>query len=347
MSVLLLRRGALALLMMAGTMADVFAAPRPACALASGIPTGFGPGSASQPNSAGMKSVPAGRFRLGSDSGYAEERGGRAVDVPAFMIDEHEVTNAQFAAFVRATGYITDAERNRASAVFITPKPGQPITPYGWWKLVSGADWRHPQGPGSSIVYRQNHPVVQVTYADANAYARWLGRNLPSEIEWEYAARGGQNEKQASVADAAQGNTAEFQRLLQKTANTWQGSFPDRNTARDGWIGTAPAGCFAPNGFGLHDMIGNVWELTGDIWKEDHAADDPDTVQLAQQVKSGLPRRTIKGGSFLCAPDFCVRYRASSRQPQDAAFGTSHVGFRTALRSDAYKRYNAPTDSRR
>ncbi|WP_407919683.1 formylglycine-generating enzyme family protein [Derxia lacustris] len=301
-----------------------------ACALASGLPPGFGPGSAEAPNLAGLRAVPAGRLRLGSDAGYAEERGGGEIALAAFRIDAHEVTNAQFAAFVRATGYITEAERTGASAVFIAPRPGQPAPPYSWWQLVRGADWRHPQGPRSSLAGKANHPVVQVSRADAEAYARWLGRRLPSEAQWEYAARGGQSEAEARAADAAEGNTAEFQRLLRRTANTWQGGFPERDSGADGWRGTAPVGCFAANGYGLHDMIGNVWELTRDGWTGSHAADDPDAVRPDGRAPAARAS-VMKGGSFLCSPDFCVRYRPSSRQPLEAGLATSHAGFRTVV----------------
>ncbi|WP_034410995.1 formylglycine-generating enzyme family protein [Derxia gummosa] len=314
----------------ASASASASASAAPACRAGSGLPAGFGPGSEAAPNRAGMKPVPVGRFVPGADAGYAEERGGREVALPAFLIDEHEVTNAQFAAFVRATGYITEAERAGASAVFVAPRPGEAVVPYGWWKQVRGADWRHPQGPGSGIAGKAAHPVVQVSLADAEAYARWLGRRLPTEAQWEYAALGGLTGRAARLANAFEGNTAEFQRLLRRTANTWQGSFPDRDRGADGWRGTAPAGCFAANGYGLSDMVGNVWELTRDGWTGDHAADDPDAVRPDGRAPEG--RATVmKGGSFLCSPDFCVRYRPASRQPLETGLATSHVGFRTVV----------------
>jgi formylglycine-generating enzyme required for sulfatase activity len=335
--------------------AGVASAPS-SCSRAAAIPPGFGPGSVATPNVAGMKPIPAGRFRIGSESGYAEERGGGEVDVPAFLIDAHEVTNAQFTAFVRATSYVTTAERAGGSAVFVAPRPGSRYAPYSWWHWTKGADWQHPQGPASSIKGLGQHPVVHVTVADAQAYAAWLGRSLPTEAQWEYAARGGLSAQQARVMDQIDGNTPEFQAHLLASANTWQGPFPERNSRQDGWRGTAPVGCFAPNGYGLVDMVGNVWELTQDAWRPSHASRangqldqigvssaelaNPDLVRVADRPSSRSSSseaeatpRVIKGGSYLCAPDFCVRYRPASRQPQDAGFGTSHIGFRTVVNS--------------
>lgn len=285
-----------------------------------------------------MKPIPAGRFHLGSDAGYAEERGGGDVDVPAFYIDAHEVNNAQFAAFVRATAYVTAAERAGGSAVFVAPKPGSRYAPYSWWHWTTGANWRHPQGPRSGIKGLAQHPVVHIALADAQAYAAWLGHSLPTEAQWEYAARGGLSAQQSQVMDQTQGNTPEFQARLLASANTWQGSFPERNKQQDGWRSTAPVGCFSPNGYGLVDMVGNVWELTQDAWRASHAARNelanPDIVRVSDRPaahQAEAAPRVIKGGSFLCSPDFCVRYRPASRQPQDASFGTSHIGFRTVV----------------
>jgi len=227
--------------------------------------------------------------------------------VRSFTIDATEVTNAQFAQFVEQTGYVTTAERPQVgfgvpgAAVFTPPSATNP----NWWQFIEGANWRHPDGPESTITGRGNDPVVQVSYADAKAYAVWAGRRLPTEAEWEYAAQGGAESfyvwGEARAPDGVE------------PANTWQGAFPLRNTEADGYKLRAPIGCFAPNGFGLYDMIGNVWEWTDTVYRQ----------------STGEPVYTIKGGSFLCAENYCRRYRASARQPQEAGLSTNHIGFRT------------------
>ncbi|WP_083654907.1 formylglycine-generating enzyme family protein [Burkholderia sp. SRS-W-2-2016] len=323
---------------------DPTAGPR-LCTAYNGVPAGFGPARNGAANRAGLIRIPAGRFQMGSNDGYPEERNVRSVRLDSFLIDRHEVTNAQFARFVKATGYVTDAERARdpaqfpgvpkeqlvaGSVVFVWPKGTEQFDDaYRWWKFQPGANWRHPFGPGSSIAGKDNHPVVQVSYADAQAYAKWLGRDLPSEAEYEYAARGG-----LDGDTYPWGNTPGGQGRYM--ANTWQGDFPARNLVRDGYKGTAPVGCFPANGYGMFDPVGNVWQWTRDAYQDRHPKDEaenPLVVTVSQPVDTlERPARVIKGGSFLCAPNFCVRYRPSSRQPQDPTLGTVHIGFRTVLR---------------
>lgn len=258
-----------------------------------------------------MAVIPAGDFVMGADPRYPEEGPPRKVHVDAFRIDTHEVTNADFAQFVSATGYRTLAERDPprlagapvemalpGSAVFTVPDDRDPR----WWRWVVGAQWRHPAGPAESIATRPRDPVVQIAYADAEAYARWAGKMLPTEAQWEYAARGG---KAAPPEPIDKGGTPQ--------ANYYQGVFPRRDLGIDGFVSRAPVGCFAPNGFGLYDMIGNVWE-----WTRDPANPRGDAY-------------VIKGGSYLCAGNYCARYRPSARQFQERGLGANHVGFRLVM----------------
>ena len=249
----------------------------------------------------GMVWVPAGTVTMGSDV-YPEETH-RTVTVKGFWIDRTEVTNAEFAAFVKATKYVTVAERQgtKGAAVFVLPSGNTDLSSAAnWWRYVEGANWRHPGGPDTTIKGRDHFPVVAITLEDAQAYAKWKGRRLPTEAEWEHAARAGA----ATLAEREQ----------PKDANTWQGVFPIIDTAEDGFTGIAPVGCFGPNAYGLHDMIGNVWEYTADAYENQTP-----------------PAHVIKGGSFLCAPNYCLRYRPAARQPQEDGLGTSHVGLRTVL----------------
>ena len=283
----------------------------------------------------GMAWVPGGSFEFG-DTTYPEELPIRKTSVTGFWMDRTEVTNDEFAAFIKATGYITVAERavdqkshpdlppdmqKPGAVVFVIPKDaGGDIGQ--WWRYVPGANWRHPGGPDTSIDGRGSFPVVTVTFDDAQAYAKWKGHILPGEAQWEWAAQGG-----AGQAKAAQ----DHQQPLQ--ANTWQGLFPMVNSGDDGFVGLAPVGCYAPNALGLFDMIGNVWELTADAYTSSHAqasAVPPDQLPLRP---GGAPGRVIKGGSFLCAPNYCMRYRSGSRQPQEEDLGASHLGFRTILQA--------------
>ncbi|MEZ4449686.1 MAG: SUMF1/EgtB/PvdO family nonheme iron enzyme [Nannocystaceae bacterium] len=267
--------------------------------------------------------VPGGALSFG-DVVLPEEGPIVAVEIEGFWIDRREVTNDQFAAFVRSTGYVTEAERPIAAdahpelpagmrrpggLVFSPSDPADsPADPAAWWRYVVGADWRHPGGPGTSIEGKGAFPVVQVTYGDALAYAQWRGRALPSEAEWEWAARGGAPRPASTVQPAA--------------ANTWQGLFPTANHEEDGFEGLAPAGCYPANGYAIHDMIGNVWEWTASLYSPRHGL----------EPRPHEARRVIKGGSYLCAPNYCTRYRAGARQPQEADLAASHVGFRTILR---------------
>lgn len=271
---------------------------------------------------AGMTWIAGGRFRMGSVGHDPDEAPVRSVDVQGFWIDTFEVTNAQFAAFVAATGWVTVAERSSSAgssgvapggAVFTLPRRGNA----GQWVFMAGANWRHPDGPASTIEGKESEPVVQIALEDAVAYAAWAGKKLPSEIQWEYAARGGLDAKTYAWGDELV--TAEDWK-----ANTWQGAFPYENSAADGFAGRSPVGCFAPNGYGVHDMIGNVWEWTR----------DPYSAGPAVAAAAGAPRGVIKGGSFLCAPNYCQRYRPAARHPQDADLGANHLGFRTVINID-------------
>jgi formylglycine-generating enzyme len=290
-----------ALLVVAGLLAgcgdaDKSVAPDKAC---SGLASGA------------MVWVPDGTFVMGEAPAYSEEGPPREVAVKGFWMDAHEVTNAQFAAFVAATGYVTVAERappahsggppamhQPGSAVFRAPTSNDPA----WWHWVPGAQWRHPAGTATGVTGQDLHPVVHIAYEDAQAYADWAGKQLPDEAQWEYAARAGA---------AALPEPVDASRKPQ--ANYWQGPFPARDVGTDGFTGRAPVGCFAANAFGLHDMIGNVWEWTRSLGSQ------PDTAE---------PVGVIKGGSFLCAANYCARYRPAARQFQERGLGTDHIGFR-------------------
>lgn len=306
------------------------------CAAYAGFP-------AEEGETAGMASIAGGAFRMGSERHQPEERFTHVVRVDSFWIDRHEVTNAQFKQFVDATGYRTLAERGLdpkahpglaaellvpGSVVFIEPTDAGRGRITQWWQYVAGASWRQPTGPGSSIADKDNHPVVHIAHEDALAYARWRGRSLPTEAQWEFAARGGRDgEDDWSSAFDADGKPI---------ANTWQGIFPVLNTKDDGYAGTAPVGCFKPNGYGLYDMIGNVWEWTNDLYRPGYsreAAVNPSGPDLASiRVAAGQSTsRVIKGGSHLCASNYCARYRPAARQPQEINLSAAHLGFRTVL----------------
>ncbi len=281
--------------------------------------------------------LPGGSFRMGSTSFYPEEAPIHTARVAAFAIERHPVTNAQFAEFVGETGYVTVAEQELDPALYpgadpadlvpgalvFRPTPG-PVNLRDWrqwWDWKPGACWRHPFGPETGIDNRQDHPVVQVAYPDAAAYARWARRRLPTEAEWEFAARGG------STATYAWGDAPTPGGQLM--ANTWQGHFPYHNDGALGWAGTSPVGAFPPNGYGLVDMIGNVWEWTTTEFAEHHRPDRPAESCCAPTTTADpTVNQAIKGGSHLCAPEYCHRYRPAARSPQSQDSATTHIGFR-------------------
>ncbi len=326
-----------------------------------------------------LVAVPAGRFTSGSDAFYPEEGPVRELEVAGFRMERHPVTNRQFAAFVADTGHVTVAELAPDPADFpgadpallvpgglvFTPTPGPvPLSDWSrWWRWQPGASWRNPGGPGTDLVGRDAHPVVLVAYDDARSYADWAGRALPTEVEHEYAARGG-----GGPTTYAWGAEARPEGHLM--ANTWQGRFPYLNTGADGWTGTSPVGSFPANGYGLVDLIGNVWEWTSTLYltgadratadaqaRDGTTADvapaagqpthsccapqrtdvvsDPEAGDLAASSRAPgerHPRRVLKGGSHLCAPEYCLRYRPSARSPQSEDSATTHIGFRCVVR---------------
>ena len=293
--------------------------------------------------------VPGGTFLMGSEDFYPEERPVHRAAVDGFWVDRHPVTNAEFRRFVKATGHMTVAERPLEQADYPDADPAllvpgalvfrRTLGPVdlrdfrNWWAWVPGACWRHPEGPGSTLHGRERHPVVQVAYQDAAAYAAWAGKALPTETEWEFAARGGLDGAVFCWGD-------EFAPKGRMMANTWQGEFPWQNLLLDRYEGTSPVGRFPPNGYGLHDMAGNVWEWTTDYFAPRHPeeAARPCCVPRNPQVTSPvlaerIPRRVIKGGSHLCAPSYCLRYRPAARQGEAVDTATGHLGFRCILRA--------------
>jgi len=303
-------------------------------------------------NTQGMRHLPGGEFTMGSDRFYPEERPRRRVRVAGFWIDETPVTNRDFAAFIAATGYRTFAEiapdpadypglppelARAGSLVFERPRGPVDLKDFRqWWKFRFGAKWSEPLGAGSSIAELLDHPVVHIAYVDAEAYAKWAGKELPTEAEWEYAARGG-----LQGIEFAWGN--ELAPNGQMLANFWQGEFPWDNRLLDGWERTSPVRVFPPNGFGLFDMIGNVWEWTADWYSTDlpkGSCCTPSNPRGGREYESYDPctpdvkigRKVLKGGSHLCAPNYCQRYRPAARYPQPIDTSTSHVGFRCIIR---------------
>jgi formylglycine-generating enzyme len=306
----------------------------------------------------GMRLIRGREFLMGCNEGYPDEAPAHRVTVGDFWIDETPVTNAQFAEFAAATGHATLAETapdprdypgmlpemaKPASAVFVRParRLAQPH-PRQWWQYVFGADWRHPHGPASDIHGRMDHPVVHIAYVDAEAYARWAGKSLPTEAEWEFAARGGLEGALYAWGD-------ELTPQGRMMANYWQGEFPWENTVAGGDDGTSPVRAFPPNGFGLFDMIGNVWEWTVDWYctARQVAADGPccgGSVRRAVTEEESydpatpdlrIGRKVVKGGSFLCAANYCQRYRPAAKFPQPIDSSTSHLGFRCIIREPA------------
>jgi formylglycine-generating enzyme len=296
----------------------------------------------------GMVRVEGGTYGMGSDEFYPEERPVHRVTVDDFWIDEHPVTAADFRRFVRDTGYTTVAERPLDPADYPDAEPellvpgslvfrksSGPVSLddfRNWWEYVPGAFWKKPGGPGTTINGRDRHPVVQVTYEDAEAYAAWAGKSLPTEAEWEYAARGGLDGARFAWGDEEVPNGT-------RMANTWQGDFPWHNSKEDGFEGTSPVKSFAPNGHGLYDMCGNVWEWTTDFFTMRHSdeVERPCCVPrnprvTSPQLEEAIPRRVIKGGSHLCAPSYCLRYRPAARQGEAVDTSTGHIGFRCIVR---------------
>ena len=303
----------------------------------------------------GMVRIAGGTFRMGSDKHYPEEAPVHRVTVNAFWIDRTPVTNREFGKFVEATNHVTFAEiapdpkdypgalahmLKAGSLVFSPPNHPVDLRNFAnWWSFKFGANWRRPDGKGSSIRGLDNHPVVHIAYRDAEAYAAWVGKELPTEAEWEYAARGGLDRTDFAWGD-------ELTPGGRHMANTWQGDFPHENLASDGFEHTSPIDSFPPNGFGLFDMIGNVWEWTTDWYSSLHTADAPKACCIPENPRGApeagsydpcqpqirIPRKVVKGGSYLCAPNYCLRYRPAARHAQPVDTSMSHVGFRCIIR---------------
>jgi formylglycine-generating enzyme len=283
--------------------------------------------------------IPGADALLGAEDFYPEERPLRRVAVDGFWMAAHPVTVREFRRFVKATGHVTLAERPLdlaeypdadpalavpGSIVFRPTRGPVDLDAHAWWHYVPGASWRRPEGPGSDTYARADHPVTHIAHEDAEAYAAWAGGRLPTEAEWEHAARGGLEGARFAWGDEeTPGGTW--------MANTWQGEFPWQNLLLDGHAGTSPVGSFPPNGLGLLDMTGNVWEWTSEPFTPDHAEPPPSPCCAPHEPGSGRPRRVIKGGSHLCAPNYCLRYRPAARQGQEVDSSTSHLGFRCAF----------------
>jgi formylglycine-generating enzyme len=305
-----------------------------------------------------MRLIAGGTFRMGSDRHYPEEAPVHRVAVEGFLIDRTPVTNRQFKDFVRATGHVTFAEippdainypgallhmLYAGSLVFSPPTRTIDLGDWSqWWQFMKGADWRHPYGPKSNINVLDHHPVVHVAYSDVFAFARWAGKDLPTEAEWEFAARGG-------LADAEYAWGEELAPCGRHMANTWQGEFPRQNLCTDGFERTSPVTAFPPNGYGVHDMIGNVWEWTSDWYSQRHEADAQKACCIPKNPRGGredesfdrclpqisIPRKVLKGGSHLCAPNYCRRYRPAARHAESIDTSASHVGFRCVIRESS------------
>jgi len=292
--------------------------------------------------------IPGGEFRMGSTDFYPEEGPVHTVAVDGFWMDEHPVTVAEFRRFVKATGHVTNAEIAPVAAdypgadpallvpgslVFHMTRAPVPLNDFrNWWSWVPGADWAHPDGPESNVGGRERHPVTHVAFADVLAYARWAGKELPTEAEWEFAARGGLDGAVYPWGD-------DFAPKGKMMANTWQGEFPWQNLLLDKFAGTSPVGSFAPNGYGLYDVAGNVWEWTRDPFNASHETASHQQDQCCGPSKTEakaaepIPRRMIKGGSHLCAPNYCLRYRPAARQSEAEDTSTCHLGFRCIVRA--------------
>ncbi len=307
------------------------------------------------PPFADMAWVPGGTFRMGSDRHYPEEAPAHPVTVDGFWMDHYPVTNESFARFVDETGHVTLAEiapdpadypgalpemLHAASLVFHKPPVRVGLRDMRqWWEFRRGAQWRHPFGAHSSLDGLSRHPVVHVAYGDAEAYARWAGKALPTEAEWERAARGGLDDAEYAWGD-------ELTPGGRHMANVWQGEFPWQNTRDDGFERTSPVDAFPANGYGLHDLIGNVWEWTTDWYQPRHPAAREKACCIPRNPRGAreehsydpsqpqirIPRKVLKGGSHLCAPEYCLRYRPAARSPQSVDSATTHIGFRCVVR---------------
>lgn len=303
----------------------------------------------------GMVWVPGGTFRMGSDNHYPEEAPAHRVTVDGFWMDRAPVTNRQFAEFVAETGHVTFAEKApdpedypgalpdmlyAGSLVFVPPHRRVDLGDWSqWWTYMKGADWRHPEGPKTGIRGFDDHPVVHVAYSDALSYARWAGKDLATEAEWEFAARGGLDGAEFAWGD-------ELAPGGRRMANIWRGEFPREPLGRRRQPRTSAVGSFPANGYGLHDMIGNVWEWTSDWFAAKHEPDAPKACCIPENPRGGseaasydpcqpnikIPRKVLKGGSHLCAPNYCRRYRPAARHAQPVDTSTSHVGFRCVIR---------------
>jgi formylglycine-generating enzyme required for sulfatase activity len=303
-----------------------------------------------------MSWIPGGTFRMGSNKHYEEEAPAHEATVGSFWMDRYPVTNDQFRRFVNETGHVTFAERPPNAADYPGAKPEMLVpgsvvfqkppvrvdlsNPYQWWTWVKGADWRHPLGPESSIEGLENHPVVHVTYEDVETYSTWVSKQIPTEAEWEFASRGG-----LEGAEYAWGN--QFAPTGKMMANTWQGEFPNENLLTDGYERTSPVGAFPANRYGLYDMIGNIWEWTSD-WYQTHSQNvqtinsccglvnprggEAETSYDPRMPHIQIPRKVMKGGSHLCAPNYCLRYRPAARMAQPIDTSTAHLGFRCIVR---------------
>ncbi|MBS24061.1 MAG: gliding motility-associated lipoprotein GldK [Gammaproteobacteria bacterium] len=278
----------------------------------------------------GMIWIENGSFIMGSDQGLLDERPAHKVNLNGFWIDQYEVTNAEFVKFVTETGYESYSEEVEDSLVFVSPylTPGQPLRPMSWWKLVANADWQHPEGEQDSIEGKENHPVVHVTYEDASAYCNWLDKELPTEAQFEYAARGGLEGEIYSWG-------SQPRHRHEAMTNHWQGNFPYHNENSDGHANTAPVGSFPPNNYGLYDITGNVWEWVSDWYHPNYYSNsprrNPTGVPRAESLDPNeptLPKRSIRGGSFLCSENYCSGFRVSARMPAEPSSSTNHTGFR-------------------
>jgi sulfatase modifying factor 1 len=298
--------------------------------------------------------IPGGEFQMGSNSHYPEEGPVHRVHVDGFWMDRFPVTNERFGRFVEATRHLTYAEiaprvedypgtrpdvMHAGSLVFEQPTGSVDLRVPTWWRFVRGASWRHPLGPTSHVHNLQQHPAVHIAYSDAAVFATWEGKSLPTEAEWEFAARGGLEGAMYAWGDELAPHGTPM-------ANFWQGDFPRSNTMDDGWLRTSPVGSFAGNGYGLYDMIGNVWEWTTDWFRPRHPSDSLNESWVARnprcehpgesydprEVGSHVPRKVLKGGSHLCAPNYCRRYRPAARYPEPIDTSACHVGFRCIVR---------------